>query len=95
MFTYGVKKYIGAYAAAMGGVDGIVFTAGIGENSPEIRRDCLAGLEYLGIELDEEANKCRGKVQKISKDSSKVKVYVIPTNEELVIARDTKDIVEK
>lgn len=95
MFTYGVKKYIGAYAAAMGGVDGIVFTAGIGENSPEIRRDCLAGLEYLGIELDEEANKCRGKVQKISKDSSKVQVYVIPTNEELVIARDTKDIVEK
>ena len=95
MFTYGVKKYIGAYAAAMGGVDGIVFTAGIGENSPEIRRDCLAGLEYLGIELDAEANKCRGKVQKISKDSSKVQVYVIPTNEELVIARDTKDIVEK
>ncbi len=95
MFTYGVKKYIGAYAAAMGGVDGIVFTAGIGENSPEIRRDCLAGLEYLGIELDEEANKCRGKVQKISKDSSRVQVYVIPTNEELVIARDTKEIVEK
>ncbi len=95
MFTYGVKKYIGAYAAAMGGVDGIVFTAGIGEHSPEIRRDCLAGLEYLGIELDEEANKCRGKVQKISKDSSRVQVYVIPTNEELVIARDTKEIVEK
>ena len=95
MFNYGVKKYIGAYAAAMGGVDGIVFTAGVGENSPEVRRDCLAGLEYLGIELDEEANKCRGKVQKISTENSKVQVYVIPTNEELVIARDTKEIVEK
>lgn len=94
MFTYNVKKYIGSYAAAMGGVDGIVFTAGIGENSPSVREECLKGLEYMGIKIDKEANNCRGKVQKISTDDSKVQVYVIPTNEELVIARDAKAIVE-
>ena len=93
MFTYAVKKYIGSYAAAMGGVDGIVFTAGIGENSASIREACVEGLEYMGIKLDKEANNCRGKLQKISTEDSKVQVYVIPTNEELVIARDSLAIV--
>ena len=93
MFNYAVRKYIGAYAAAMGGLDGIVFTAGIGENSPEVRANILKGLEFLGVKLDAEANKCRGKLQKISADDSKVQVYVIPTNEELVIARDALAIV--
>ena len=94
MFNYAVKKYIGSYAAAMGGVDGIVFTAGVGENSASVREACLEGLEFLGIKLDKEANNCRGKLQKISAEDSKVQVYVIPTNEELVIARDAKAIVE-
>ena len=93
MFSYAVRKYIGAYAAAMGGLDGIVFTAGVGENSPEVRADSLKGLEFLGVKLDAEANKCRGKLQKISAEDSKVQVYVIPTNEELVIARDALAIV--
>ncbi|MCR5174299.1 MAG: acetate kinase [Oscillospiraceae bacterium] len=93
MFNYAVRKYIGAYAAAMGGLDGIVFTAGIGENSPEVRAEILKGLEFLGVKLDAEANKCRGKLQKISAGDSKVQVYVIPTNEELVIARDALAIV--
>ena len=94
MFNYAVKKYIGSYAAAMGGVDGIVFTAGVGENSASVREACLEGLEFLGVKLDKEANNCRGKLQKISAEDSKVQVYVIPTNEELVIARDAKAIVE-
>ena len=94
MFNYAVKKYIGSYAAAMGGVDGIVFTAGVGENSASVREACLEGLEYMGVKLDKEANNCRGKLQKISAEDSKVQVYVIPTNEELVIARDAKAIVE-
>ena len=93
MFTYAVKKYIGSYAAAMGGVDGIVFTAGIGENSASIREACVEGLEYMGVKLDKEANNCRGKLQKISAEDSMVQVYVIPTNEELVIARDSLAIV--
>ena len=93
MFGYAVRKYIGAYAAAMGGLDGIVFTAGIGENGPEVRADSLKGLEFLGVKLDAEANKCRGKLQKISAEDSRVQVWVIPTNEELVIARDALDIV--
>jgi acetate kinase len=70
-----------------------VFTAGIGENSPEVRANILKGLEFLGVKLDAEANKCRGKLQKISAVDSKVQVYVIPTNEELVIARDALAIV--
>ena len=93
MFNYAVRKYIGAYAAAMGGLDGIVFTAGIGENSPEVRANILKGLEFLGVKLDAEANNCRGKLQKISAEDSRVQVYVIPTNEELVIARDALAIV--
>ena len=94
MFNYNVKKYIGSYAAAMGGVDGIVFTAGVGENSASVREACCEGLEYMGVKIDKEANNCRGKLQKISTEDSKVQVYVIPTNEELVIARDAKAIVE-
>ena len=95
VFNYRVKKYIGAYTAAMGGVDAIVFTAGIGENAIEIREGILDGLEYLGFELDKEANDSRGKEIEISKTGSDTKVFVIPTNEELVIARDTAEILSE
>lgn len=94
MFAYRVKSTIGSYAAAMGGVDAIVFTAGLGENSAEMRERICNGLEFLGVEIDKKKNAVRGKVAEISKDNSKTKVYVIPTNEELMIARDTKAIVE-
>ncbi|MEA4994114.1 MAG: acetate kinase [Oscillibacter sp.] len=89
MFNYGVKKLIGAYAAAMGGVDAIVFTAGVGENSPEQREEIASGLEFMGVKIDPEANKCRGKERVISAADSRVKVLLIPTDEELMIARDT------
>jgi acetate kinase len=89
VFIYRIQKYIGAYTAALGGVDTIVFTAGIGENDAKMRRDILSGMEWLGIKLDEEANSCRGEEKKISAPDSKVEVWVIPTNEELVIARET------
>jgi len=92
VFTYGIKKYIGAYAAAMGGVDAIVFTAGIGENSKEARAGACKGLEFLGVKIDPEKNKVRGKEVIISNNDSKVKVIVIPTNEELMIAKDTAEI---
>lgn len=92
VFTYGIKKYIGAYAAAMGGVDVIVFTAGIGENSIETRAEACEGLEFLGVKIDREKNKIRGKEAIISNDNSEVKVMVIPTNEELMIAKDTAEI---
>ena len=88
-FNYDVKKLIGAYAAAMGGVDAIVFTAGVGENSPEQRLEMTAGLEFMGVKMDAEANNCRGKERVISAPDSKVKVLLIPTDEELVIAQDT------
>ena len=88
-FNYGVKKLIGAYAAAMGGVDAIVFTAGVGENSPEQRLEMASGLEFMGVKMDAEANNCRGKETVISAADSKVKVLLIPTDEELVIAQDT------
>ena len=78
----------------MNGVDVIVFTAGLGENSVPNRKAILNGLEYLGIELDEERNDTYGVTKKISKDSSKVDVYVVPTNEELVIARDTLGLIK-
>ncbi|MDR1740266.1 MAG: acetate kinase [Synergistaceae bacterium] len=90
VLTYGIKKYIGAYAAAMNGLDAVVFTAGIGENSPPTRAKVCEGMEFLGIELDPAKNGVRGKEAIISKDTSRVKVMVIPTDEELVIARDTK-----
>ncbi len=89
MFCYQVKRYIGAYAAAMGGVDAIVFTAGVGENDIHTRQQVCAGLEFLGVELDADRNNVRGKATEISAADSKVKVFLIPTNEELAIAQDT------
>lgn len=89
VFAYRVTKYVGSYVAAMNGVDNIVFTAGIGENSGPVRADVLSYLGYLGIEVDEEANKKRGEEVMISTPDSKVKVLVVPTNEELAIARET------
>lgn len=88
VFIYRIQKYIGAYAAALGGVDTLVFTAGIGENDAKMRKDILTGMEWLGIKLDEKANEQRGE-HKISAPDSKVEVWVIPTNEELVIAKET------
>ena len=88
-FFYEVRKSIGAYAAAMGGVDAIVFTGGIGENGITNRAAICAGLEYLGAKIDPEKNKTRGVEAEISTDDSKVKIFVIPTNEELMIAKDT------
>lgn len=93
-FNNRVKKYIGAYAAAMGGVDVIVFTAGLGENSASNRAEICEGLEFLGVKLDPEKNNVRGKDAVISADDSKVTVLVIPTNEELMIARDTKELLK-
>lgn len=90
LFCYRVKKYIGEYASVMNGVDGIIFTAGIGENSSLIRNKILAGSEYLGIQIDDKKNEINGKEAEISKECSKVKVLVIPTNEELAIAKETK-----
>nr|WP_325298240.1 acetate kinase [uncultured Dysosmobacter sp.] len=92
-FAYEVKKYVGAYAAAMGGVDAIIFTAGVGENDKGIRAMVCEGLEYMGVKLDAEANQGRGKELVISAPDSKVKVLLIPTNEELMIAQDTAAIV--
>ena len=94
-FYYHVRYMIGAYAAILNGVEMIVFTAGIGENSPASRREILKGLEYLGISIDEHANDTRGKEIVISKADSKVKVMVIPTNEELMIARETRRLAKR
>ena len=93
-FAYEVKKYVGAYAAAMGGVDAIIFTAGVGENDKGIRAMVCDGLEYMGVKLDPAANDVRGKETVISAADSKVKVLLIPTNEELMIATDTAAIVK-
>ncbi len=93
MFVYSVKRYLGFYACAMGGVDAVVFTAGIGENNGEIRAAIMEGMEFLGAEIDLEKNKGRGEID-ISADGAKVKTLVIPTNEELMIALDTKALVE-
>ena len=94
MFNYGVKKLIGSYAAAMGGVDAIVFTAGVGENSASQRMAIASGLQFMGVKMDPEANKVRGKEAVISAPDSKVKVLLIPTNEELMIAMDTMNLVK-
>ena len=91
VWSYRIRKYIGAYAAAMNGLDVVVFTAGIGENSSDARRLALEDTQWLGIELDEKRNAANETV--ISTDNSKVKVLVVPTNEELAIARDTLEIV--
>ncbi len=96
ILSYQIKKYIGSYAAAMGGVDAIVFTAGLGENNPALRAAVCTDMEFAGIKLDPEANKKafrQPNIMKISSDDSKVEVYVIPTNEELVIARDTAALI--
>lgn len=97
MLGYRVKKYIGAYAAALGGLDILVFTAGVGENRSELRTDACAGLEYMGVKIDESLNHslARGEAGVISSPDSRVKVVVIPTDEEYMIAKDTYDIVTK
>ncbi len=92
-FAYEVRKYIGSYAAALGGLDCLVFTAGVGENSASMRARICQNLEYLGVKLDPEKNNVRGKEAIISADDSKVTVWVIPTNEELMIAQDTAALV--
>ncbi len=94
VFSYRIKKYIGSYTAAMGGLDAIVFTGGIGENSPDVRAESCRGMEYLGIKIDDEKNNSADKEKLISDSSSKVKVFALPTNEELVIALDTMRIVK-
>ncbi|NQU05387.1 MAG: acetate kinase, partial [Calditrichaeota bacterium] len=94
MFAYRVKKYIGAYAASMGGIDGIVFTGGIGENSAEVRKRSLSGLEFIGAELDEEKNNTESSEERFIDKDSRVRIMVIPTNEELVIARDTLELLQ-
>ncbi|MBO4834708.1 MAG: acetate kinase [Lachnospiraceae bacterium] len=94
-FTHRVVSYVGAYVAVMNGVDAIVFTAGVGENDPEVRKDVIDHFGYLGAAIDEEQNKCRGVERVVSTADSKVKVLVVPTNEELMIARDTERLVLK
>lgn len=93
MFDYQVKKYIGAYAAAMGGVDAVVFTAGIGENNKVMRANVAGGLGFMGIKIDDEKNAIRGEEIDISAEGASVRVLVIPTNEELAIAMETKALV--
>lgn len=92
-FAYEVRKYIGSYAAALGGLDCLVFTAGVGENSASMRARICEGLQFLGVKIDPEKNNVRGKEAIISADDSKVTVWVIPTNEELMIAQDTAELV--
>ena len=92
MLCYTAKKYVASYAAAMGGIDVLVFTAGIGENSCRTREKICSGLEFMGIKIDKEKNKVRAKEALICAEDSKVAILVVPTDEELVIARDTKKI---
>ncbi len=94
VFCYRVKKYIGGYAAAMGGLDAVIFTGGIGENSSDVRKECCADMSYFGIAVDDASNESKEKEKLISTADSRTKVFVIPTNEELVIALDTKAIVD-
>jgi acetate kinase len=91
VYYYRVAKYVGEYAAAMNGIDAVVFTAGLGENSAATRKAVCEYLGFLGLEVDDEKNNCRGKTVNFAKDGSKIAALVIPTNEELVIARDTRD----
>ncbi|MGN0654748.1 MAG: acetate/propionate family kinase, partial [Oscillospiraceae bacterium] len=96
MLVYQIKKYIGSYAAAMNGLDAVLFTGGIGENATDVRERVCADMSFFGIEIDNELNSTiRGKLQKISTDNSKVEVWVVPTNEELLIARDTLALISK
>lgn len=94
VFCYRVKKYVGAYVAALGGLDALVFTGGIGENSPDVRKAICDNLEYLGIEFDKAANSSKEKEKSITTDKSRASVFVIPTNEELMIAIETKEVVK-
>jgi len=95
IFCYRVRKYIAEYSAVTGGLDAVIFTAGIGENNSIVRRKVLEGLEYLGIEIDQEKNKVRGMEIDISTPDAKVRTLVIPTNEELAIARETLKLLQK
>jgi acetate kinase len=95
VYNYRVKKYIGSYMAAMNGADAIIFTAGLGENSDVVREAICKDMDFLGIKIDTEKNKVRGKLTDISAEGSKVKVLIVPTNEELMIARDTKKLIGK
>lgn len=94
MFDYKVKKYIGSYTAAMNGCDILIFTGGIGENSIDIRERICSEMDWLGIEIDEEKNNVRGKLNVISKEQSRTKIMVVPTDEELMIALDTQEIID-
>ena len=94
-YDLNIAQYIAKYAVSMGGVDVIAFTAGVGENQTNRRREICKKLEFLGVKLDESRNEVRGEEKEISSDDSLIKVYVIPTNEELVIARDTKELISK
>jgi acetate kinase len=95
IFCYRARKYIGAYLAAMGGADGIVFTGGIGENSADVRARICSGMEWIGLRIDEKKNADTvGKEGQISTDDSKLLAYAIPTDEELLIARDTVRVIE-
>ena len=93
IFYYRIRGQIAAYAAHMGGVDAIIFTAGIGENSSITRKACLEGMDFLGIEIDNNRNNVRGEIAEINTDASRVKVFVIPTNEELMIAKETLEVI--
>lgn len=95
IFHYRIRAEIGSFIVNMGGVDVIVFTAGVGENSSETREECLKDLEFLGLTLDKEKNKVRGKLAEISQADSKIKAYVVPTNEELMIAKETVELIGK
>ncbi len=95
MQRYEILKFVGSYIAAMNGVDAIAFTGGIGENDPELRRYVCENLTFIGAKIDNEKNQSRGKEVKISTPDSKVDIFVIPTNEELAIARDTLAIISK
>ena len=95
MFAYSCKKYVGAYMAALGGLDAIVFTAGVGENTPTVRADICHGLEAFGVKIDDKKNEYKndGAIHDISAEGGKVRILVIPTNEELVIARETAALI--
>ena len=93
-FKYSVAGYIAKYAAAMDGIDYIIFTGGVGENQINIRKGICEKLKFMGVEIDEDLNNVRGEEKEISKPESKVKVFVVPTNEELMIAKETKKLVE-
>jgi acetate kinase len=95
IYNYRIKKYVGAYAAAMGGIDALVFTGGVGENSPLTRKNVCENMQFMGMEIDLEKNQnAKGEID-IASEKSKVRIFKIPTNEELVIAKDTEQIVNE